>query len=75
VNKQGERSMKIAIKMFPRFGWIETLRSKIAKIRVFRVDYFNLSLFWVPKLRSVAQNEWKKHPYICIFLFLVQKQV
>jgi hypothetical protein len=23
-----------------------------------------LSLFWVPKLRTVAQNEWKKHQYI-----------
>jgi hypothetical protein len=26
----------------------------------------------VPKLRSVAQNDWKKHPYI-FFLLLVQK--
>ena len=35
------------------------------------VDYFNLPLLLVPKLRSVAQNEWKKHPYI-FFLFVVQ---
>ena len=27
----------------------------------------------VPKLKSVTQNEWKKHPYI-IFLLLVQKK-
>ena len=32
--------------------------------RVFRVDYFILPLFLVPKLSSVAQNEWEKHPYI-----------
>jgi hypothetical protein len=35
--------------------------------------YFILPLFFVPKLRSVAQNEWKKHPYI-FFLLLVQKK-
>ena len=38
--------MKTAIKMFPGFGWIETRRSKIAKIakiRVFRGDYFDFS--------------------------------
>ena len=45
---------------------------KFPKIRVFKVDYFILTLFLVPKLRSVAQNEWKKHPYI-FFLLLVQK--
>ena len=27
------------------------------------ITYFILPLFGVPKLRSVAQNEWKKHPY------------
>jgi hypothetical protein len=64
--------MKTAIKMFAGFGWIETRRSKFAKIRVFKVDHFNLPLFLVTKLRSVAQNEWKKQPYI-IFLLLVQK--
>ena len=29
----------------------------------FKVDYFVHPLFLVPKLRSVAQNEWKKYPY------------
>ena len=33
--------------------------------------FFILPLFLVPKLRSVAQNEWKKHVYF--FLLLVQK--
>ena len=41
---------------------------KLAKIRVFKVDYFILPLFWVPKLKSVAKNEWKKHPYIFFLL-------
>ena len=72
VNKQGQMSMKTDIKMFLEFGWIETRRSKIAKIRVFKIDDFNLPLFLVPKLRLVAKNEWKKHPYI-FFLLLVQK--
>jgi hypothetical protein len=43
--------------------------SKFAKIRVFIVNYFILPLFLVPKLRSMAQNEWKKHPYIFLFTF------
>ena len=30
-----------------------------------------LSLFLVPKLRSVARNEWKKHP--CIFFYFLFK--
>ena len=30
---------------------------------MFEVDYFIPPLCLVPKLRSVAQNEWKKHPY------------
>ena len=60
VNKQGQMSMKTDIKMFLGFGWIETRRSKIVKIRVFKVDYFNLLSFLAPKLRSVAKNEWKK---------------
>ena len=64
--------MKTDIKMFPGFRWIGTQRSKFAKIRVFKVDYVILALFLLPKLRSVAQNEWKKHPYI-FFLLLVQK--
>jgi hypothetical protein len=32
VNKQGQRSMKTAIKMFPGFRWIETRRSKFGPI-------------------------------------------
>ena len=44
---------------------------KLAKIRVFKVDYFILSIFLVPKLRSMAQNEWNKHPIF--YLLLVQK--
>ena len=43
MNKEGQRSMKTAMNMFPGFGWIETRRSKIAKIRVFRGDYFDFS--------------------------------
>ena len=58
--------------MFPTFGWIETGRSKFAKIRVFKVDNFVLPLFLATKLKSVAQIEWKKHPYL-FFLLLVQK--
>ena len=53
-------------------NWINGEPQKLAKIRVFKVDYFILPLFLVPKLKSVTQNEWKKHPYI-IFLLLVQK--
>ena len=44
-----------------------------AKIRVFRVDYFILPLLLEPKLKSVAQNEWKNHSYK-FFLQLVQKK-
>ena len=35
---------------------------QFAKISVFKVDNFALPIFWVPKLRSVAQCEWKKTP-------------
>ena len=42
---------------------------KFPKIRVFKVDYFILTIFLLPKLKSVAQNEWKKHPYIYILTF------
>ena len=42
-------SMKTAIKMFPGFGWIETRRSKIAKIRAFRGDNFD---FYEQKLEN-----------------------
>ena len=63
-----QRSMKTAIKMFPGFGWIYSGRSKFEKIRVFKVDHFTLPLFFFPKLRSVAQNEWK-NPHIYFFYF------
>ena len=53
-------------------NWTNGKPQQLAKIRVFKVDYFILPLFLVPKLKSVTQNEWKKHPYI-IFLLLVQK--
>ena len=53
-------------------NWTNGEPQYLAKIRVFKVDYFILPLFLVPKLKSVTQNEWKKHPYI-IFLLLVQK--
>ena len=43
MNKQGQMSIKTAIKMFFGFGCIETRRSKIAKIRVFRGDDHNFS--------------------------------
>ena len=75
VNKQGQRSMKTAIKMFSGFGSIRKRRSKFAKIRVFKVDNFNLPLFLVPKLRSVAQNEWKKHPDIFFYPWFKNKRV
>ena len=61
--------MKTAIKMFWGFRWIGTRGSKFEKIRVFKVDNFILPLCLVPKLRSVAQNEWKKHPYIFFSTF------
>ena len=53
-------------------NWTNGEPQLLAKIRVFKVDYFILQLFLTPKLRSVAQNEWKKHPYI-FFLLSVQK--
>ena len=54
-------------------NWINGGPQKLAKTRVCKVDYFILPLFLVPKLSSVAQNGWKKHPYI-FFLLLVQKK-
>ena len=43
---------------------------QFAKIRVFKVDNFVLPLILTPKLRSVAQIEWKKHPYLFFLLFV-----
>ena len=57
-------TMALPVVEFSRQGY------KIGK--VFKVDYFILPLFLVPKLKSVTQNEWKKHPDI-FFLLLNQK--
>ena len=38
-------------------NWTNGEPQYLAKIRVFKVDYFLLPLFLVPNLRSVAQNE------------------
>ena len=48
-------------------NWTNREPQLLAKIRACKVDYFFLPLFLMPKLRSVAQNEWKKHPYMYIF--------
>ncbi len=53
-------------------NWTNLGPQKLAKIRAFEVDCLILPLFLVHKLRLVAQNEWKKHPYL-YFLLLVQK--
>ena len=53
-------------------NWTNLGPQKLAKIRVFKVDYLILPLLLVQKLRLVAKNEWKKHPYT-FFLLLVQK--
>ena len=50
-------------------NWNNGEPQQLAKIRDFKVDYFILSLFLVPKLRSAAQNNWKKCPYIFLFYF------
>ena len=50
-------------------NWTNREPQLLAKIKVFKVDYFILPLFLVPKLWSFAQNEWKKHPYIFFFTF------
>ena len=44
----------------------------LSSLQIFKVDNFVLPLILAPKLRSVAQIEWKKHPDI-FFLLLVQK--
>ena len=53
-------------------NWTNKEPQQLAKIRIFKVDHPILPLFLVPKLRSVAQTEWKKQPFI-FFLLLVQK--
>ena len=62
----------IFVKLLQEHKWICHITSDMTYSWVFKVDYFILPLFLVPKLRSVAQNEWKKHRYI-FFLLLVQK--
>jgi hypothetical protein len=47
-------------------NWTNREHQLLAKIRVFKVDYLILPLFLLPKVRSVAQNEWKKTP---IYIF------
>ena len=46
-------------------NWTNGEPQQLAKIRLLLVDYFILPLFLMPKLRSVAQNEWN----ICSFYF------
>ena len=42
---------------------------QFAKINVLKVHIFFLPIFLVTKLRSMAQFEWKKHPYIFFSTF------
>ena len=48
----------------------------LAKIRVFKVDYFVLPLLLVPKLRSVAQNECtlEKNTHVYVFNCWLKKK-
>ena len=48
---------------------------KFSKIRVFKVDNFVLPIFLVSNLRSVAQIEWKKHPYLFFYFLFKNKRV
>ena len=50
-------------------NWTSGEPQYLAKIRVFKVDYFIRPLFLVPKSRSFAQNEWRKHLYIYFSTF------
>ena len=43
--------------------------------RVFKVDYIILPLFLVPKLRSVAQNEWNSSHIYFFYYWFKYKQV
>ena len=51
-------------------NWTNGEPLQLAKSGACYADYFILPIFLLPKLRSVAQNEQKKHPYI-FFLFSV----
>jgi hypothetical protein len=57
--------MKTAIKMFPGYGWIDTRRSKIAKIRAFRGDYFDFS-------RKKLKNYFSTH-FVALISILAPK--
>ena len=52
--------------------WTTYNPQQFTKISVFKVDNFVRPSFFSTELKSVAQIEWKKHPYI-FFLLLVQK--
>ena len=44
-------------------NWTNGGASVACKNQSFKFDHFILPWFLVPKSRSVAKNEWKKHPY------------
>ena len=46
--------------------WVVEFSNGVYKIRVCKVDFFIVPLFLMPKLKSVAQNKWKKTP---IYIF------
>ena len=47
------------------YKWVNS--PQFAKIRVFKVDNFVLPIFLATKMRSVAQVEWKKHPFFSAY--------
>ena len=53
-------------------NWTNWETQKLAKIRVFKVDYFILPLFFFFLLCSVAEHGCNNHPYM-FFLLLVPK--
>ena len=61
-----QKNQHIQRKFWNFENWISGGPQKLAKIKVFKVDYFIPSILLVPKLRLVAQNEWKK---TCIYIF------
>ena len=48
---------------------------QFAKIIVFKVDDFVLPLIIAPKIRLVAQIEWKKHSYFFFYFWFKNKRV
>ena len=68
------------VNLEPIFFWYKLLPTtfgpqKFAKISVFKVDSFVLSIFLVQNLGSVAQIEWKKHPCLFFYFWFKNKQV